>query len=206
VSEAPEPPNRWLAETGGGAGRAYAARFRRLAESGTDVHGEAALVACLVEPGGRVLDAGCGTGRVAIELAARGYDVVGVDLDASMLAEARSTAAHLRWELADLARLDLRGERFAAAVLAGNVMVYLTPGTEARVVARVSAHLAPGGLLVAGFRCDGTVLGLPAYDAACAAAGLRLSDRWAGWDRAPYAGGDYAVSVHVRPPAAGPPP
>ncbi|HRI95650.1 MAG TPA: class I SAM-dependent methyltransferase [Nocardioides sp.] len=70
----------------------YAQRFRALAARGDDVHGEASFVCGLVEPPARVLDAGCGTGRVAIRLAELGYGVVGVDLDASMLIQARAEA------------------------------------------------------------------------------------------------------------------
>lgn len=47
----------------------YAARFAAMAESGESVHGEADFVERLVEPGARVLDAGCGTGRIAVRLA-----------------------------------------------------------------------------------------------------------------------------------------
>ena len=60
--------SRWLEETGGSRGPSYDAAFRELAASGMDVHGEAAYVAALVPPGIRVLDAGCGTGRVAAGL------------------------------------------------------------------------------------------------------------------------------------------
>ena len=60
---------RWSDATGGGGGQDYAARFDALAAAGTDVHGEASLCAALLPPGARVLDAGCGTGRVAIRLA-----------------------------------------------------------------------------------------------------------------------------------------
>ena len=64
-------------------GAAYDERFERLASSGVDVHGEAALVDSYGP--GAVLDAGCGTGRVAIELARRGHRVVGIDADPDML-------------------------------------------------------------------------------------------------------------------------
>ena len=67
--------------------------WRALAAEGKSIHGEADLV-CRFEPGS-VLDAGCGTGRVAIELAARGIDVVGVDLDPAMLDHARLKAPSL---------------------------------------------------------------------------------------------------------------
>ncbi len=192
--------NRWLAETGGTRGADYAARFRELAAQGEDLHGEADLVDALVAAGSRVLDAGCGTGRVAVELARRGHEVTGVDLDASMLAEARAAAPHLPWVEADLAALDLPGPPYDAVVLAGNVVVYLTPATERAVVRRLAAHLRPGGLLVAGFRVeDEPGVATPAdYDAACAAAGLQGLHRWASWDRAPWDDGDYVVRVHRR--------
>lgn len=71
-------------------GDAYQARFDEIAAGGGEVHGEAELVRSLGP--GSVLDAGCGTGRVAVELARHGIEVVGVDLDASMLATARRLA------------------------------------------------------------------------------------------------------------------
>lgn len=193
--------NRWLAETGGQGGEAYAERFAELARAGMDVHGEAALVASLVPPCARVLDAGCGTGRVGIELSRRGFGVVGVDLDDSMLAVARREAPEVGWRLADLASLEI-ADRFDLAVLAGNVMVFLVPGSEGAVVRQVAGHLLPGGFLVAGFQLNTGLLDLGTYDEHAAAAGLEPLERWATWDRAPFNGGDYAVSVHRRPAGA----
>ena len=142
-----------------------------------------------------VLDAGCGTGRVALELARRGIEVVGVDVDASMLATARRLGPALAWVEADLAALDL-GRRFDIVVMAGNVLLFTRRGTEAAVVARCAAHLAPGGALVSGFQL-GSSYDLASYDADCLAAGLRLVERYATWDRQPFPGdGTYAVSVH----------
>src|SRR5688572_1903322 len=138
--------SRWLQETSGARGASYDRRFRDLAAAGVDVHGEAGFVADLVRPGARVLDAGCGTGRVAIELARRGYDVVGVDVDPSMLDVARKTAPALHWVLADLAEVDPPEPAYDAVVLAGNVMIFLAPGTEPAVVRRVTCALRPGGL------------------------------------------------------------
>jgi SAM-dependent methyltransferase len=180
-------------------GDAYDARFEHLASSGADVHGEVSLVVALLadhELGRRVLDAGCGTGRIAIELARRGHDVVGVDLDPSMLDAAHRKAPELDWRSADLADLDL-GTQFDAVVAAGNVMVFLAPGTEGVVLERLAAHLEPGGLLIAGFQLD---RGLDAdrYDALAQTAGFEPHLRFATWDREPYEGGDYAVLVHIR--------
>ncbi|MFQ6143727.1 class I SAM-dependent methyltransferase [Streptomyces seoulensis] len=200
--------SRWNELTGATSGEEYAARFAALARGGEDVHGEARFCAALVPAGARVLDAGCGTGRVMIRLAELGYDCVGVDLDASMLAVAREQAPHLPWFHADLAafepaRLGVAGD-FDLVVAAGNIFPLLAPGTEAAVVGRLSAALRPGGLLVAGFGLDRAHLPvppgitLPEYDDHCAAAGLTLVDRFATWDAAPYDGGGYAVSVHRR--------
>ena len=144
-----------------------------------------------------MLDAGCGTGRVAIELARRGFDVVGVDVAADMLATARRLAPDQEWIEADLATLDL-GRTFDVVVMAGNVVHFVRPGTEAAVVANAAAHVSPGGALVAGFQ-----LGPGRYseiDLERDAAPLELEARFATWDRQPWRpGGDYAVSVLRRP-------
>ena len=186
---------RWLDATGGSRGASYDVAFRELAASGADVHGEAAFVAGLLEPGARVLDAGCGTGRVAVELARRGFDVTGADNDPSMLAVARRSD-DVRWYDADLAVLDLP-ERFDLVVAAGNVVVFLAEGTEQEVVRRLAAHLVPGGLLVSGWRTDR--LGAGAYDALAAGAGLEPVERWSTWDREPWRDdADWCVAVHRR--------
>jgi len=178
------------------SGPQYDERWDRMATEGRNVHGEADFVEGLGP--GSVLDAGCGTGRVAIELARRGIDVVGVDLDPSMLAVARSKAPDLTWVAADLATVDL-GRSFEVVVLAGNVMIFLAPGTEGEVVAAMARHGRPGGALVAGFQLQPGRLDLATYDGHCRAAGLDLDQRWSTWDREPFPAGDYAVSVHRKP-------
>ncbi|CAN5811292.1 class I SAM-dependent methyltransferase [soil metagenome] len=194
-------PSRWSEQTDVPRGDTYDARFERLAASGTDVHGEAVLVDRLLTDAGRspgrVLDAGCGTGRVAIELARRGHAVVGTDLDEPMLATARAKAPELSWVGGDLVDLDL-DRMFDVVVLAGNVMIFVAPGTEATVMDRAARHLAPGGLLVAGFQVRHGEYGPDALDRHARAAGLVLLERWSTWARLPYAPGcDYQVSVHT---------
>jgi len=189
----------------GRRGWEYDAVFEERARQGADVHGEAAFVAGLGVHS--VLDAGCGTGRVAMELARRGLGVTGVDRDPVMLEVARAKAPGLEWIEADLAGLAIpdpdrrdRPRTFDAVVMAGNVMIFVDPGSEAAVVAALARHLGPGGRLVAGFQLLPGRLDLDRYDAAVAAAGLALVERHATWDRRPWAsGGDYAVSVHRRP-------
>jgi SAM-dependent methyltransferase len=173
----------------------YERRWVELARAGDDQHGEVALVQTYAPR--TVLDAGCGTGRVAVELARRGVAVVGVDSDQDLLDVARAKAPDLRWVLADLAALAL-SDRFDVVVLAGNVVPYVAPDQRAAAVDACARHLVPGGVLIAGFVLRPDWPDLATYDAWCAAAGLTPAGRWATWDRAPYAGGEYAVSAHVR--------
>jgi hypothetical protein len=99
------------------------------------------------------------------------------------------------WVRSDLAALDL-GRTFDVVVMAGNVPLFTPPGTQAALVAGCARHVR--GFLVAGFTLDDRYA-LDHYDAHCSAVGLTLVERYATWDRAPFAdGADYAVSVHVR--------
>ena len=146
------------------------------------------------------MDAGCGTGRVGRELARRGLDIVGVDIDPEMLDTARRKAPGVDWRLADLATVDL-SRSFDAIVMAGNVMIFLKPGTESVVVANMARHLQPDGLLIAGFQIMRDRLTVQRYDEIAADAGLALAERWSTWDRAAWdTSNDYAVSVHRRVP------
>jgi 2-polyprenyl-3-methyl-5-hydroxy-6-metoxy-1,4-benzoquinol methylase len=174
-------------------GDEYQRRFDELASSGVDVHGEAGFV--MRGSPGSVLDAGCGTGRVAIELARRGVDVVGVDVDTSMLATARANEPGIEWYEHDLATLEL-GRTFDVVLLAGNVPLFTAPGTEAALVAGCARHVAPEGALISGFSL-GRGYELDAYDDDCRAAGLVLSERFSTWAAdLSRSGDDYAVSVH----------
>ncbi len=188
-----ESDSRWL-RTRGVVGDAYDARYERLAAAGEDVHGEANFVMRFSPTS--VLDAGCGTGRVARELARRGVDVAGVDIDEEMLQTARRKAPDLRWQRGDLVSVEI-GRRFSAILVAGNVMILLTPGTESAVVANLVRHLEPGGLLIAGFQLAPDRMTIEEYDRITAAAGLALIERWSTWDQAPWdPDGTYALSVH----------
>lgn len=196
--------SRWNERDDVPRGDDYDARWRDLAARGESVHGEADCLSRLLEAGSiptpaAVLDAGCGTGRVAVEMAARGHHVTGVDLDPGMLDTARAKAPTLDWHLADLVDVDL-DRQFDLIALPGNVMIFLARGTEAAVIANLARHLAPDGLLVAGFQLAPDRLSLDDYDAHADAAGLRVRDRWATWEGAPFVVTEatYAVSVHQR--------
>lgn len=202
-------PTRWQDLAGDDEGEAYAARLAARAATGASMHGEADRVeAVLGGVRGRVLDAGCGTGRVAVELARRGHEVVGADLDPSMLAVARREEPHVTWVEADLAHLDDvdLGDPFDLVVCAGNVVPLLAGGTEPAAITAMAAALRPGGALLCGFGLDAAHLPLDhapvtleQYDRWCADAGLVLADRYATWEGAPFDDGGYHVSVDRRP-------
>jgi len=134
---------------------AYVQRFRTLAEKGMDLVGEARLVDAMLPRGARVLDAGCGPGRVGGFLHGVGHEVVGVDVDPVLIAAAEEDHPGPRWLVGDLAELDLpaRGieEPFDAIVCAGNVMTFLAESTRVAVLRRLRAHVRPGGRAAIGF-------------------------------------------------------
>ena len=198
-------PTRWVTDTDAGHSQWYIERFRAMAAEGVDLGGEARLVDAIVRPGSRVLDAGCGPGRVGGVLHDRGHDVVGVDVDPELIAAALEDHPGPQWVVADLADLDLPAagisEPFDAAVVAGNVLAFVAPGTEPDVLRRIAAHLVPGGVALVGF---GTERGyaLEDFDADLAGAGFELEHRFATWDLRPWQqDAEFAVSV-LRLPAS----
>lgn len=190
--------DRWQ-ESSVPRGADYDRRFEDLAAAGVDMHGEATFVDSFGP--GSVLDAGCGTGRVAIELSRRGHPVVGIDVDDAMLESARAKAPALEWVHGDLAdpALAFGGRTFDVVVMAGNVLIFVPAGSEGTVVANAARWLSPGGRLVTGYSLRPDGLGPPQLDALAARAGLVLQERWSTWDRQPSSPGDrYAVAVHRR--------
>ena len=126
---------------------------------------------------------------------------MGVEVDASMIAEARRRNPDLFWMEADLARLALR-RNFDVVVLAGNVPLFCAPTARHDLVAACANHVGVAGAMVSGFQLD-RGYHLADYARAATAGGLTLEARWATWDRQPFLGdGAYAVSVHRRVPDA----
>lgn len=186
---------RWFTDHGEGHAQWYVERFRTMAAEGTDLAGEARLVDALVAPASRILDAGCGPGRVGAELFARGHDVVGVDVDPELIAAAEADHPGPRWVVDDLSEFTLDEQPFDAAVVAGNVMAFVAVGTEQAVLARIAAHVRADGVVAVGFGTD-RGYSLSDFDEHCAAAGLALEHRFATWDLRPWRDdADFAVTV-----------
>ena len=97
--------------------------------------------------GRRVLDLGCGPGRVARRLAGRS-DVVGVDLSEEQLRLARASAPEATFVHGDFTRLDFPDSSFAA-VAALNSFVHVPRAEHAELFGRIARWLEPGGLFLA---------------------------------------------------------
>jgi SAM-dependent methyltransferase len=111
------------------------------------------IVAMLAEAGidgGLVVDLGCGSGILAERLAAAGYEVLGVDLSADMLAIARKRVPSARF--VEASAFDFELPACAAVTATGEVLGYAADERSGRdalaaVFVRAHAALAPGGLL-----------------------------------------------------------
>ncbi|MCW1823325.1 SAM-dependent methyltransferase [Mycolicibacterium conceptionense] len=133
----------------------YVERFRAMERAGQDLAGEARLIDAMATRNARILDAGCGPGRVGGYLAEAGHQVVGVDVDPVLIEAAETDHPGPRWIVGDLAELDLPAlgiaDPFDIIVSAGNVMTFLAPSTRVQVLTRLRAHLADDGRAVIGF-------------------------------------------------------
>ena len=163
----------------------YIQRFRDMAAEGVDLGGEARLLDAMVGRNARILDAGCGPGRVGAFLFDAGHRVVGIDGDPALIAAAKDDHPGPTWVVGDLAELDLWAhgvdEPFDAIVCAGNVMAFLAVSTRQLVLERMRTHLADDGRLVIGLGA-GRDYEFDDFFADAAAAGLEVEFRASTWD------------------------
>ena len=193
--------NRWLEkiEENPDHSNWYIERFRKMTAEGVDLHGEARMIHTMVGRGARILDAGCGPGRVGGHLGELGHDVVGVDLDPVLIAAAEHDHPGPTWLVADLAELDLAAlgvePGFDAVVCAGNVMGFLDPATRPQVLERLASTLTQGGRIVTGFGSGGDYP-FDQFFADVEASGLAVDLRLATWDLRPFTpDSDFLVAV-----------
>jgi trans-aconitate methyltransferase len=103
--------------------------------------------------GERILDLGCGTGRLTAEIAATGADVIGIDQSPEMISEGRAQFRDLHFEVADARHMHF--ERQFDAVFSNAVLHWIVQ--PELVVRAVATALVPGGRFVAEFGGKGNV-------------------------------------------------
>ena len=180
----------------------YIERFKIMEAAGHDLGGEARTVDAMVPRGSRILDAGCGPGRVGGRLHALGHVVVGVDVDPALIQAAEMDHPGPTWLVGDLAELDLAAEGvegdFDVIIAAGNVMGFLAPSTRVEVLRRFGTHLAPEGRAIIGFG-GGRGYEFANFFADLDAAGLRLDVALSTWDLRPFTEqSDFLVALCSR--------
>jgi SAM-dependent methyltransferase len=132
---------------------------------------------------GPVLDVGAGTGRVSIDLAAHGVEVVALDRDAALLEALKRRADGLPVEtVAGDARELALGRRFALILLPMQTLQLLGgPRGRAEFLSRALEHLQPGGRVAAALGdaldCFDEEHDLPPPPDACEVGGVRYSSR-----------------------------
>ena len=182
-----------------GHSRWYVERFRTMAAEGRDLNGEARMVDAMLGRSSRVLDAGCGGGRLAGYLHRAGHSVVGVDIDPVLIEAAEEDHPGPTWLVGDLAELDLAAlgvpADFGVIVSAGNVMTFVDPSSRRQVLRRLGDHLAPDGRLVVGFGA-GRGYGFDEFLDDARAEGLGPELLLSSWDLRPFGDdSDFLVAV-----------
>ena len=181
----------------------YIERFRTMAANGDDLDGEARFVDALVPRGARILDAGCGPGRVGGALFRCGHDVVGVDVDPVLIEAAEQDHPGPTWLVGDLAELDLASRGidggFDVVVCAGNVITFVPDDDRRPALEHMGRHLADDGRIAIGFG-DHRGYGFDEFRADVAAVGLEVDLELATWDVRPFrSGSDFMVALLRRP-------
>lgn len=177
----------------------YARRWQLMIERGEDIDGEARLIDALAPRNARILDAGCGQGRVGGYLAARGHEVTGTDLDPTLIAHARTLYPDATWLIGDLSTDDIPATDFDLAVSAGNVMGFLAEDGRLPALRNITRTLKPGGRFIAGFGA-GRGWGFDNFMATATQAGLEPENVFESWDLKPFTEhSDFLVAIFTRP-------
>lgn len=101
--------------------------------------------------GGPVADVGCGPGRVTAHLRALGLSCFGIDLSPGMVAVARRTYPHLRFDEGSMTALDLADDSLGG-ILCWYSIIHTPPEPLPAVLAELGRVLGPGGQLLLAFQ------------------------------------------------------
>ncbi|APT92547.1 SAM-dependent methyltransferase [Corynebacterium phocae] len=177
----------------------FARKWKLLEAQGKDIHGEARLIDAMAERGSKILDAGCGTGRLGGELVRRGHTVVGVDVDPILIEHAERDFPEGSWMVGDLSEDEINDSGFDLAVAAGNVVGFLAESGRESAFRNIFSALRPGGRFVVGL---GAGRGFDFGDLVALAekVGFRTDFKYSSWDLKPFnANSTFLVIVLARP-------
>lgn len=192
--------------------RRYANRWRGFVREGRDIDGEARLVDAMAPRHARILDAGCGQGRVGGYLAKAGHRVVGVDVDAYLIDEAKRQFDGATWLVGDLAQLPQvlndglentpEGDTtttFDVIICPGNVLTFVATEDRLKVLQGFAEVLNPeGGRAIVGFGA-GRGWDFADFENTVQEAGLKVAQRYSTWDLRPFDGeSQFLVAVLER--------
>lgn len=185
---------------------AYIERFEKMEAAGDDLAGEARFIDAMAPRRGRILDAGCGPGRVGGILADLGHYVVGVDADPVLIAAAFEKHPGSKWFVGDLAELDLTPEGitegFDVVASVGNVMPFLAPSTRQAVLTCMREQLVPTGRIVVGFGA-GRGYDFAAFFEDAKQVGLVVQLKMGTWDMNPLTDdSDFMIAVLAATPSS----
>lgn len=113
--------------------------------------GEIEALRKILEPTDRILDLGCGWGRIALALAAEGYDVTGVDLSHNLIAFARRSATRsgleVSFDVGSMLDIPYPAASFQKVLCMWGVFNHLlTPAEQVKAMTEMYRVLKPGGL------------------------------------------------------------
>lgn len=176
----------------------YAQRWRNLAAEGSDIYGEARLIDAMAQRGSRILDAGCGQGRIGGYLAKQGHDVLGTDIDPILIGYATEDFPEARWVVGDLSADPIPEDNFDLIVSAGNVMGFLAEDGRQSALENLHRALAPTGRAVIGFGA-GRGWDFGNFLATARAVGFELENAYESWELHPFvAESQFLVAVFTR--------
>ena len=180
----------------------YAQRWKAFVAQGKDIDGEARLIDATVPRHARILDAGCGTGRVGGYLAQRGHEVIGTDLDPTLIGHAKEDFPDATWLVGDLSEDEIPAHDIDVAVCAGNVMGFLDPAGRAPALENIFRALRPGGRLFVGFGA-GRGWSFDDFLATAKEVGFAVQYCYESWDLQPFTQDSAFLVAQLARPASG---